>query len=57
MRKIFSEYGCTEILHVQYMSILIASLYNVVPHCKDWSIFLFDVADDLVPCKTITALM
>ena len=32
-----------------------ASLQIIVPHCKDWSIFCFDVADDLVPCKTVTA--
>ena len=24
---------------------------NIVPHCKDWSIVCFDLADDLVPCR------
>ena len=28
---------------------------NIVPHCKDWSIFCFDLANDLVPCKTKSA--
>ena len=45
---------------IEYLYSLIcynALLHNVVPHCKDWSIFRFDVADDLVPCKNITALM
>ena len=28
---------------------------NIVPQCKDWSIFCFDLADDLVPCKTKSA--
>ena len=26
---------------------------NIVPQCKDRSIFCFDSADDLLPCKTI----
>ena len=41
-----------------YMSFLLALIcynaslqINIVPHCKDWSIFCFDLADDLVPCK------
>ena len=55
------KYGRTEILayHVQYMSFLLALIFynaslqiNIVPQCKDWSIFCFDLADDLVPCKT-----
>ena len=61
-KLIWSEYGCTEILayRVQYMSFLLALIFynaslqihvNIVPHCKDWSIFCFDLADDLVPCK------
>ena len=44
--------------HVQFMSFLLALIcynaslqINIVPHCKDWSIFCFDLADDLVPCK------
>ena len=33
-----------------------ASLHiNIVPQCKDWSIFCFDLANDLVPCKTKSA--
>ena len=28
---------------------------NIVPQCKDWSILCFDLADDLVPCKTRSA--
>ena len=60
MHKIWSEYGCMEIFayHVQYISFLLALIcynaslqINIVPHCKDWSIFCFDLADDLVPCK------
>ena len=63
-KLIWSEYGCTEILayHVQYMSFLLALIFfnaslqiNVVPQCKDWSIFCFDLANDLVPCKTTSA--
>ena len=55
-----AEYGCTEILayHVQ-MSFLLALIFynaspqiNIAPQRKDWSIFCFDLADDLVPCKT-----
>ena len=41
------------------MSLLLALIFynaslqiNIVPHCKEWSIFCFDLADDLVPCKT-----
>ena len=57
---IWSEYCCTEILahHVQYMSFLLALTFynaslqiNIVHQCKDWSIFCFDLADDLVPCN------
>ena len=43
-----SEYGCPEIL-AHYARI------NIVPHRKDWSIFCFDLADDLVPFKTKSA--
>ena len=61
---IWAEYGCTEILvyHVQYMNFLLGLIFynallqiNIVPQCKDWSIFCFDLADDLVPCKTKSA--
>ena len=54
---ICAEYSCTEILayHIEYMSFLLAKIfYNaslqiiIVPHCKDWSIFCFDLAEDLV---------
>ena len=44
--------------HVQYMSFFLALIcynaslqINIVPYCKDWSIFCFDLAEDLVPCK------
>ena len=47
---------------VVYMSFLLALIFynaslqiNIVPQCKDWSIFCFDLADDLVPCKTKSA--
>ena len=60
-QKTWPEYGCTETLayQVQYMSFLLALIFynaslqiNFVPQCKDWSIFCFDLGDDLVPCKT-----
>ena len=42
------------------MSFLLALIFynaslqiNIVSQCKDWSIFCFDLADDLLPCKTI----
>ena len=28
---------------------------NIVPQCKDCSVFCFDLADDLVPYKTKSA--
>ena len=44
------------------MSFLLALIFynaslqiNIVPQCKDWSIFCFDLADDLVPCKAKSA--
>ena len=44
------------------MSFLLALIFynaslqiNIVPQCKDWSIFCFDLADDLIPCKTKSA--
>ena len=44
------------------MSFLLALIFynaslqiNIVPQCTDWSIFCFNLADDLVPSKTKSA--